>query len=93
MLDLTEWMDRAECRGSIDFFFPSGAAAPTARYKLTVRDQLNRRIALAMCKACPVIEECTDYARRLDLDSLRLMLVIAGKDRDALGAWIKAGRP
>lgn len=49
------WMDAAACRGQTDLFFPErGQSTAPAR---------------ALCAACPVVEECGDYAAQ---QSLRL---------------------
>lgn len=47
--DEYEWRLQAACEGQADLFFPQG-------------DLTHVRKALAICRGCPVIRECGNYA-------------------------------
>jgi WhiB family transcriptional regulator, redox-sensing transcriptional regulator len=54
-VDETSWLDRARCRGTDpERFFVRGAA--------------QAKPAVRLCQACPVREECLDYALTNDID-------------------------
>jgi WhiB family redox-sensing transcriptional regulator len=50
-LDRTPWRDRALCRGKPVSIFYSD-------------DERDRADALALCRACPVVDPCVEYATR-----------------------------
>ena len=51
-----EWTDRASCGGQTRLFFAPPGERPEAR---AVREAQAR----AICHACPVLEQCRDWAR------------------------------
>lgn len=51
-----EWMLQASCKNKTKLFFPSGNETAAERRKLTYS-------AKAICRACPVVDECREYAR------------------------------
>ena len=57
--DLWEWQFRGLCRTTNPetFFHPEGERGPSRRWS----DQR----AVAICQACPVIEECREHALRV----------------------------
>jgi WhiB family transcriptional regulator, redox-sensing transcriptional regulator len=57
--DLWEWQFRGLCRTTNPetFFHPEGERGPSRRW----RDQR----AVAICEACPVIQECREHALRV----------------------------
>ena len=48
------WVDDAACRGQLDLFFPHNANDHNERRKI--------HRAIAICRTCPVIEQCRHYA-------------------------------
>jgi WhiB family redox-sensing transcriptional regulator len=51
------WTANAECRGLGSIFFPPAAERPQARERREAQ-------AREVCGACPVLDECRDFARR-----------------------------
>lgn len=51
------WRERATCRGSYGTHFPTASVGQAQR-----REQV--RAAVAMCKVCPVRQECFDLATK-----------------------------
>ena len=49
--DEYEWRSRAACVGYADLFFPQP-------------DLTHVRVAVAICRTCPVVRECGDYAEQ-----------------------------
>lgn len=57
LAEAEEWQEQAACRGEdLDFFFPK-RGQPTAKGR-------------ALCAACPVHDECDDYAKRTGSEGL-----------------------
>jgi WhiB family redox-sensing transcriptional regulator len=53
-LTVTDWRDLAACRDSeANLFFPVGTTGPAAEHIIEAK---------AICAACPVKEECLQYA-------------------------------
>lgn len=52
-----DWMDGAACRGLTEVFFPPLAERPQTRLR---REEAARKV----CRECPVLETCRDYARK-----------------------------
>lgn len=52
-----DWMAAAGCKNKTKLFFFSGDETAAERRKLVYS-------AKAICRACPVIDKCRDYARR-----------------------------
>lgn len=59
-LDLWEWQDRGLCRQSNPevFFHPDGERGPARRWR--------EERALAVCRRCPVLQQCRDHALQVD---------------------------
>jgi WhiB family redox-sensing transcriptional regulator len=50
------WMNRANCKGKLDYFFPKYSERPEAERRRTA-------IAKNICSQCEVKIECRDYGR------------------------------
>ena len=50
------WRTQAACKGQTNLFFPRRAERPEARERRETR-------ALALCRRCPVLEQCQSFAR------------------------------
>ena len=53
---VADWRDEAVCKGKTQLFFPPMAERPQARVR-------RQRAAKALCDACPVVDECRQFAR------------------------------
>jgi WhiB family redox-sensing transcriptional regulator len=51
------WMSRAACKGQTHHFFAPHGEQAEARER-------REAVAAAICRTCPVLLECRDYARR-----------------------------
>ena len=51
-----EWMAQASCKNKTKLFFLNGTETAAEKRKLTYS-------AKAICRSCPVILDCRDYAR------------------------------
>lgn len=51
-----DWMELAVCRGQTQLFFPPPGERPEARVRREAK-------AKALCRTCPVIEPCRQFAR------------------------------
>ena len=51
------WFDQAACKNQTNLFFPVYNERPQAKFKRESK-------ALAICKQCPVVDSCRDYARK-----------------------------
>ncbi|MEM1332420.1 MAG: WhiB family transcriptional regulator [Actinomycetota bacterium] len=52
-----EWRDQANCKGHLSLFFAKKAERPQARARREAK-------ANALCKECPVVEPCREFARQ-----------------------------
>ncbi len=52
----TDWMAHAACKGQTHLFFPPHGEREEARL-------IREAKAAAVCRICPVVLECRDYAR------------------------------
>lgn len=50
-----DWMDLAACKGKTELFFAPPGERPPARERREAQ-------AVALCKVCPVANECARYA-------------------------------
>jgi WhiB family redox-sensing transcriptional regulator len=55
--DRPEWMTAADCVGQVGLFFGPPNERPPSRLR-------REAAAKAICRSCPVLEQCREYARR-----------------------------
>lgn len=81
MTDLT-WQDHALCRGMHQLF----DGPEDLRQPLTVEQRRTQRLALALCRICPVLTQCHTWALHTYRDTGPVVGGMTGYDRRRLRA-------